>query len=102
LLPPLAWWSAKQSKGLFVDGSAGTYRDKLDRAARSYPVDESETADAKASQTCQLILQWLPGGGILSNQIEAGSDLPLQIGVKAPDEVVDAWRNTKTIGFHRG
>jgi hypothetical protein len=69
--------------------------------ARSYPVDDSETADAKASETCQFILQRLPGGGILSNQVEPGSDLLFQIGMKAPDEVVDACRNTETIGLHR-
>jgi hypothetical protein len=69
--------------------------------ALSYPVDDSETADAKASESCQLVLQGLTGGRILSNQIEPGSDLLFQIGMKAPDEVVDACRNTETIALHR-
>jgi hypothetical protein len=97
----LAGWSAKQSKCVCVDGSAGTDRDELDRVAGAYPVDDSEMADAKAPETCQLVLQQLAGGGIRSNQIEPGSDLLFQIGMKAPDEVVDGCWNTETIGLHQ-
>jgi hypothetical protein len=69
--------------------------------ARSYPVDDSKSADPKASEICQLVPQRLAGGRILSNQVETGSNLLLQIGMEAPDELVDACRDAETIGLHQ-
>src|SRR5437867_11491483 len=90
----------ESSKRLLVDGPARADGDEIDHSSRRHPVDDSQASHPEASQPRQLVAELLAHCRICANEVQARPHLALELGMKAPDELLDPSRHPEAVELH--